>query len=163
MIPQALRIIIPPLTSQYLNLTKNSSLAVAIGYPDLVRDRRHDPEPDRSGDRGRRILMVVYLGLSLLTSAVHELVQRQHGAGGALSMAQHDTVLGPRPRWRWRKPPPPRQAGMVAWVRKNLFATPVDTRSDHPRLLLVVAWSLPQIRQLGVLQRACGPAPTAAA
>jgi len=35
-IPQALRTIIPPLTSQYLNLTKNSSLAVAIGYPDLV-------------------------------------------------------------------------------------------------------------------------------
>ncbi|MHA1597684.1 MAG: amino acid ABC transporter permease [Alphaproteobacteria bacterium] len=35
-IPQALRIIIPPLTSQYLNLTKNSSLATAIGYPDLV-------------------------------------------------------------------------------------------------------------------------------
>ena len=36
MLPQALRVIIPPLTSQYLNLTKNSSLAVAIGYPDLV-------------------------------------------------------------------------------------------------------------------------------
>jgi general L-amino acid transport system permease protein len=35
-IPQALRVILPPLTSQYLNLTKNSSLAVAIGYPDLV-------------------------------------------------------------------------------------------------------------------------------
>jgi len=35
-IPQALRVIVPPLTSQYLNLTKNSSLAVAIGYPDLV-------------------------------------------------------------------------------------------------------------------------------
>ena len=35
-IPQALRVIIPPLTSQYLNLTKNSSLAVAVGYPDLV-------------------------------------------------------------------------------------------------------------------------------
>ena len=35
-IPQALRVIIPPLTSQYLNLTKNSSLAVAIAYPDLV-------------------------------------------------------------------------------------------------------------------------------
>lgn len=35
-VPQALRIIIPPLTNQYLNLTKNSSLAVAIGYPDLV-------------------------------------------------------------------------------------------------------------------------------
>src|SRR5690606_23210844 len=35
-LPQALRIIIPPMTSQYLNLTKNSSLAVAIGYPDIV-------------------------------------------------------------------------------------------------------------------------------
>ena len=35
-LPQALRVIIPPLTNQYLNLTKNSSLAVAIGYPDLV-------------------------------------------------------------------------------------------------------------------------------
>jgi general L-amino acid transport system permease protein len=35
-IPQALRVILPPLTNQYLNLTKNSSLAVAIGYPDLV-------------------------------------------------------------------------------------------------------------------------------
>ncbi len=34
--PQALRVIIPPLTSQYLNLTKNSSLAAAIAYPDLV-------------------------------------------------------------------------------------------------------------------------------
>ena len=35
-IPQAMRVIIPPLTSQYPNLTKNSSLATAIGYPDLV-------------------------------------------------------------------------------------------------------------------------------
>ncbi|MBS3786016.1 MAG: ABC transporter permease subunit, partial [Gammaproteobacteria bacterium] len=35
-VPQALRVIVPPLTSQYLNLTKNSSLATAIGYPDLV-------------------------------------------------------------------------------------------------------------------------------
>ena len=36
-VPQALRVILPPLTNQYLNLTKNSSLAVAIGYPDLVQ------------------------------------------------------------------------------------------------------------------------------
>jgi general L-amino acid transport system permease protein len=35
-LPQALRVIIPPLTNQYLNLTKNSSLAVAVGYPDVV-------------------------------------------------------------------------------------------------------------------------------
>jgi general L-amino acid transport system permease protein len=36
-VPQAMRVMVPPLTSQYLNLTKNSSLAVAIGYPDLVQ------------------------------------------------------------------------------------------------------------------------------
>ena len=36
-LPQAMRVIVPPLTSQYLNLIKNSSLAVAIGYPDLVQ------------------------------------------------------------------------------------------------------------------------------
>ena len=48
-IPQAMRVIIPPLTNQYLNLTKNSSLAVAIGYPDLVsRVRRHGAQPDRT-------------------------------------------------------------------------------------------------------------------
>ena len=35
-IPQAMRVIVPPMTSKYLNLTKNSSLAIAIGYPDLV-------------------------------------------------------------------------------------------------------------------------------
>ena len=54
-IPQAMRVIVPPLTSQYLNLTKNSSLAVAIGYPGPGADfRRHRAQPDRPGDRGRR-------------------------------------------------------------------------------------------------------------
>ena len=67
-VPQAMRIIIPPLTSQYLNLTKNSSLAIAIGYRRSRRRRRHDPQPDRPGRRSRRIWMVVYLTLSLSTS-----------------------------------------------------------------------------------------------
>ena len=53
-LPQALRVIMPPMTSQYLNLTKNSSLAVAIGYQDIVSHREHDAEPDRPGDRGHR-------------------------------------------------------------------------------------------------------------
>ena len=52
-LPQALRVIIPPLTSQYLNLTKNSSLAVAIGYPDLVATGGTIAEPDRAGHRDR--------------------------------------------------------------------------------------------------------------
>ena len=53
-LPQALRVVIPPMTSQFLNLTKNSSLAVAIGYQDVRVDRPDDAEPDGSGDRGHR-------------------------------------------------------------------------------------------------------------
>lgn len=67
-IPQALRVIIPPLTSQYLNLTKNSSLAVAIAYPDLVA--MGGVVMNQSGRAVEIVLiwMVVYLAVSLLTS-----------------------------------------------------------------------------------------------
>ena len=66
--PQALRVIIPPLTSQYLNLTKNSSLAVAIGYQDIVSVG--DTVLNQSGHALEivAIFMVFYLTLSLLTS-----------------------------------------------------------------------------------------------
>lgn len=67
-IPQALRIIIPPLTSQYLNLTKNSSLAVAIGYPDLYAIGGTILNQSGQVIEVVVIFMVVYLSLSLLTS-----------------------------------------------------------------------------------------------
>lgn len=69
-IPQALRIIIPPLTSQYLNLTKNSSLGIAIGYPELVGVFA-GTVLNQTGQAVEVILitMLVYLTLSLLTSA----------------------------------------------------------------------------------------------
>ncbi|PQJ89425.1 amino acid ABC transporter permease [Aliivibrio sifiae] len=68
-IPQAMRIIIPPLTSQYLNLTKNSSLAMAIGYPDLVSVFA-GTTLNQTGQAIEIITMTmaVYLTLSLLTS-----------------------------------------------------------------------------------------------
>lgn len=68
-IPQAMRIIIPPLTSQYLNLTKNSSLAMAIGYPDLVSVFA-GTTLNQTGQAIEIIAMTmgVYLTLSLLTS-----------------------------------------------------------------------------------------------
>jgi general L-amino acid transport system permease protein len=68
-IPQAMRIIIPPLTSNYLNLTKNSSLAVAIAYPDLVSVFA-GTVLNQTGQAVEVILitMFVYLSLSLLTS-----------------------------------------------------------------------------------------------
>lgn len=69
-IPQAMRIIIPPLTSQYLNLTKNSSLAVAIAYPDLVSVFA-GTALNQTGQAVEILLMTMltYLALSLLTSA----------------------------------------------------------------------------------------------
>ncbi len=68
-IPQALRVIIPPLTNQYLNLTKNSSLAVAIGYPDLVGVFA-GTVLNQTGQAVEVLLitMLVYLVLSLATS-----------------------------------------------------------------------------------------------
>jgi len=69
-IPQALRIIIPPLTSQYLNLAKNSSLAVAIGYPDFVSVFT-GTVLNQTGQAVEVILltMLVFLTISLITSA----------------------------------------------------------------------------------------------
>jgi general L-amino acid transport system permease protein len=70
-IPQALRVILPPLTNQYLNLTKNSSLAVAIGYPDLVSVFA-GTTLSQTGQAIEiiAITMGVYLLISLVTSAI---------------------------------------------------------------------------------------------
>jgi general L-amino acid transport system permease protein len=67
-VPQAMRVIIPPLASQYLNLTKNSSLAVAIGYPDLVAMGGTVLNQTGQAIEIIAIWMVVYLSLSLMTS-----------------------------------------------------------------------------------------------
>jgi general L-amino acid transport system permease protein len=70
-VPQAMRVIIPPLTNQYLNLTKNSSLAVAIGYPDLVSVFA-GTTLSQTGQAIEiiAITMGVYLLISLVTSAI---------------------------------------------------------------------------------------------
>lgn len=73
-IPQALRVILPPLTNQYLNLTKNSSLAVAIGYPDLFSVFA-GTTLSQTGQAVEiiAITMGVYLAISLITSAIMSL------------------------------------------------------------------------------------------
>jgi general L-amino acid transport system permease protein len=70
-IPQAMRVIIPPLTNQYLNLTKNSTLAVAIGYPDLVQVFTGTVQ-NNTGQAVEVVIitMAVYLSVSLITSLV---------------------------------------------------------------------------------------------
>ncbi|MFM9879758.1 MAG: amino acid ABC transporter permease [Burkholderiaceae bacterium] len=66
--PQALRLIVPPLTNQYLSLTKNSSLAVAIGYPELVSIANTAINQTGRAVECIAIVMAVYLSLSLLTA-----------------------------------------------------------------------------------------------
>jgi general L-amino acid transport system permease protein len=70
-IPQAMRVIIPPLTNQYLNLTKNSSLAVFVGYPDLVQIFT-GTVLNQTGQAVEVVMitMAVYLSISLITSLV---------------------------------------------------------------------------------------------
>ena len=67
-LPQAMRVIIPPMTSQYLNLTKNSSLAVAIGYQDLVSIAGTTLNQTGQAIEGIAVIMAVYLAISLSIS-----------------------------------------------------------------------------------------------
>jgi general L-amino acid transport system permease protein len=78
-IPQAMRVIIPPLISQYLNLTKNSSLAVLIGYPDLFFVGK-----TTINQAGRAVpvfvlMMACYLTISLITSFIMNIYNRRMG------------------------------------------------------------------------------------
>lgn len=78
-LPQALRLILPPLASQYLNLTKNSSLAVAVGYPELVSIANTSLNQSGRAVECIAIVMAVYLLLSLLTAWVMRVVERRTG------------------------------------------------------------------------------------
>jgi general L-amino acid transport system permease protein len=72
-LPQAMRVIIPPMTIQFLNLTKNSSLAVVIGYPDLVSISNTSINQTGQAIEVIAIFMAVYLALSLVTSLLMNL------------------------------------------------------------------------------------------
>ena len=77
--PQALRVIIPPLASEYLSLTKNSTLAIVIGYPDLVSVFA-GTVLNQTGQAIEilSIVMAIYLALSLVTSLLMNLYNRAH-------------------------------------------------------------------------------------
>lgn len=68
LLPQALRVIVPPMTSQYLNITKNSSLAIAIGYPDLVASVNVTINQTGQAIEGILFIMAAYLSVSLSIS-----------------------------------------------------------------------------------------------
>lgn len=75
--PQALRVIIPPLTSQYLNLTKNSSLAIAIGYPDIYFVASTTFNQTGKAVEVMILIMLTYLTLSLTISLMMNFINRQ--------------------------------------------------------------------------------------
>jgi general L-amino acid transport system permease protein len=75
-LPQALRVIVPPMTSEYLSLTKNSSLAVAIGYPDLVSIANTTMNQTGQAVEGIAMIMAVYLTISLLISLFMNIYNR---------------------------------------------------------------------------------------
>jgi general L-amino acid transport system permease protein len=82
-LPQALRVIVPPMTSQYLNITKNSSLAVAIGYPDLVSIANTTLNQTGQAIEGILIIMLVFLTISLSISAFMNWYNRRVALKGA--------------------------------------------------------------------------------
>jgi general L-amino acid transport system permease protein len=82
-LPQALRVILPSLTNQYLNLTKNSSLAVAVGYPDLVSIANTSLNQTGRAFECVAIIMAVYVSLSLLTALVMNRFNRRAALQGA--------------------------------------------------------------------------------
>ena len=82
-LPQALRVIVPPLTSQYLNCTKNSSLAVAIGYPDLVSIANTTINQTGQAIEGIAIIMLVYLTISLAIAGFMNWYNRRIALRGA--------------------------------------------------------------------------------
>ncbi|SDF60461.1 amino acid ABC transporter membrane protein 1, PAAT family [Celeribacter baekdonensis] len=67
-LPQALRVIVPPLTSQYVSLIKNSSIAVVVGYPDLVNIGNTVMNQTGQAVEAIAVMMLVYLTISLITS-----------------------------------------------------------------------------------------------
>lgn len=80
--PQALRVIVPPLASQYLNLTKNSSLAVAIGYPDIVSVANTAINQNGQAIECIGVIMAVYLSINALTALAMNLYNRRVLAHG---------------------------------------------------------------------------------
>ena len=115
-LPQALRVIIPPLTNQYLNLTKNSSLAVAIGYPDLVSIANTALNQTGRAVECIAIIMAVYLTMSLTTSALmnwYNRARRSRNGDGRVSVDAPSArrLRADRRRARRRSSRPARSTG----------------------------------------------------
>jgi general L-amino acid transport system permease protein len=80
--PQALRIIVPPMLSEYLALAKNSSLAIAIGYPELMSITNTTLNQTGQAVEAIALMMAIYLAISLITSLVMNWYNRRIALAG---------------------------------------------------------------------------------
>ncbi|MBC8050913.1 MAG: ABC transporter permease subunit [Chitinophagales bacterium] len=99
-LPQSLRIVVPPLVSEYLNLVKNSSLAVAIGYPDIVWAASTIMNQTGQAIEGVLILTGVYLTLSVVTSlGLNAMTARRDLASAAGVRQTRVSLVGDHRAW----------------------------------------------------------------
>ena len=143
-IPQAMRLITPPLTSQYLNIVKNSSLAVFIGYPDLVQIFAGTVlNQTQAAVQVMAITMGVYLVISLAVAFALNAYNARHGAEGALTLADASLAYvrtAPEPTL----PAPIFSRGAFAWTRDNLFSS-WTSGALTLILLLLCLWLIPPL------------------
>jgi general L-amino acid transport system permease protein len=138
-LPQALRIIVPPLVSEFLNLVKNSSLAVAIGYPDLVWAASTVMNQTGQAIEGVLVLTGVYLTLSLVTSFVlNRLNERGRNRAFAAGVQQR------------RASTPPMDGDLLTRLRKTLFSSPSQAILSLVVLALLV-WVVIGLIKWGIL------------
>jgi general L-amino acid transport system permease protein len=137
-LPQSLRIIVPPLVSEYLNLVKNSSLAVAIGYPDIVWAANTIMNQTGQAIEGVLILTGVYLTLSIVTSFVLNTMNARSRRVAAAGVAQRQ---------------PPRLRGHGTWLHRFLvsgFGSPA--RAITSALLIAIsAWAIWNFVRWGII------------
>ena len=123
-LPQALRVIIPPMTSQYLNLAKNSSLAVAVGYQDIVSIANTTLNQTGQAIEAIALIMLVFLTISLSISLFMNWYNARI-AGGPADDAQPRQRHSPRKlRCRWADGFRQRtlaRLNIIGWLRANLF------------------------------------------
>ena len=164
-LPQALRVIIPPMTSQYLNLTKNSSLAVAVGYQDIVSIANTTLNQTGQAIEAIALIMMRVPHHQPRHQLVHELVQRAHRAGGALGHDVDDGRAGHPLPLAARASAGLRAAASSLAARQPVFHDPL--RDHHAAADLRAGQSGRQPRAVGLSQRglvafpATTPAPAA--
>ena len=142
-LPQALRVIVPALTNQLLSLTKNSSLAVAVGYPELVSIANTSLNSTGRAFECIAVIMAVYLALSLLISgAMNRYNARVALQGLAMSGAAR---------------------AAIAW-RAELWGSPLRAASTVCAASLLFGWAGFHMRRLGACCMPCSaPTPRPAA